>query len=379
MDALKKILQALQSYYDKILLGALLAGLAGVLVVQSCNMKKVNDEIDILVQTKGLPTGEIAPLEEEKLRVRLDVDQANLWQPIQRVERIGDFQLDGVSISLRSYLRTYGESGLFDPALYVYSSHDPRNLVNNHTVQNPFTGLNEQAARKGEPRVTPGDPTEQQPPTQELIPIKHVRVVKAVTKNLPLLLMQITIADENDKATWIAQANLETDGKRRSLFLRIGDVLELPGVKGSFKVVDMDRKLVKDQNDVPRESSTLTLRLGDDGPRYELQRRQYLPIGTVSFSLVALPPQSLGQAPFGIQAEQELPFPITMGTGAAARSAYYKITGQQGAELLAVATDQAGNKIGEEVYRIPRLTSEEWQKYRASATDAPAPESLPNP
>ena len=378
MDAIKRIGLTLLNYYDKIILGVLLAGLAAVMVQESWRIQQVNQQTMTYRGDLRLPKDDVKPLDETTLAVNLEVDDRTLWQPIFRVQRDENFQIGGISIALRSYLRKYGETSLFDPAIYVYSTNDRRDLVHYDTKINPYSRLPEGPGASTLP--TPKSVTETTSGSTETAPlVNYLRFYRVVQRVLPIELKRITPNDVNDKTTWSAQVNVESEGRIKSLFVNLGTEIEIGGTREKYKVVDMDYRMVNDANNVPREVSSITLRQDDGTPPIVLPRNRRVPMGSSSFRLVVLPPVSYLQKPYGINTTENQVFPISVGTGTSLRMEYYKVTGQLGPSQIQVRKcDQAGNPIGEQT-TVNRLQNTELTPYRGGPTTPNDPEVPPAP
>ncbi len=386
MDFLRKIAGMLATYYDKLVLGALLSGLAVVMVQQSCSMQQTIAEVVQARKPTDPPTGVLPPIDESQFQAQIQVNPEKLWRPIPRVVRDDPFNISKIAFALRSYLRDYGETSLFDPAVYVYSSHKQDMLVHYDTRINWVTGAHELDPTRVKPRTGDDDDNndDKQPadPSQPLASM--LRYGGFAQPSLRLVLRHVTVNNRNDKSTWLIQFDaLQETGGKRSVFKRLGDEVEIPGIQGTFKVRDVDYNERMDRNNIPQEFSSVTLQQGNEGERIVLPRNQTVAYGDPVYRIVILPPLQPRQRPSAIVARHDTPFLVSVQTLSGPRQEWYKIVGRDDREnvLQARRCNQAGQALDETVHSIRQFRREQLLRYRqpteTTPPDTPGMEPMP--
>lgn len=367
MEFLRKIGALIKSFYDKIILALLLAALAGVLLSQTIVMNGIQEEIAEIKEPKNPPTGPVEELDTAQFDIVLQVPKSRYWQPGPKVVLAENYQIETLSLSLRKFLRDQGEGSLLDPLVYVYSSHDRSSIVHYTTKVNPATSKPEN--RSGKATIVPGDDDDDDDdtPTSTGTPfIEYTRYLKSVQQPFPVMLRRITANDPNDKSTWLLQIDVwDKQGEKRSQFKRLGDSLEVEGYTDGFRIADVEYEVVKGNQGISRERSSVVLVDQATQERLTLNRNERIPIGTMEYELVLMPPVEMRQKARKITTEQDIVFSITLpGDGNGLETEYYKIVQAGENSLQAVRTNRSGQETNDTQFTINRFDPRAFREWK---------------
>ena len=370
MDVLKKIGNFLLGYYDKLVLGILLIWLAAVMIMQAGNMQATVEEL-AKAGPMSLSKNPLAELtaDDPQFNIKLTVNPDATWQPAYNssLDAYDARDLSQVSIELREFIAKHGEGALFDPPVYVYSSHDPKHLVHFHTGTNPFTSKVEGSAARPE---DDGDDTTVTNPEFAKTPqkpfITYVYVHSSKPELLPLELKTIQNAANLDKARWQFQVDVFQGGRKYARFPKIGELIE--GTE--WKVVDATNRGAE---------QSITIERGDE--RIVLPKGKSVSHGATLYTLAVLPPNARRQRTTLIESVPlNKPFAVTIvEDSGVARREYYKFTRAERSALIAVKTNEVGEQISDSSYEVVSLTQLIWNKYlqdqrAAAAAEATVPD-----
>lgn len=284
---LRKILDFLIKFADKIILGILLLILASVLMLQTEELKRTQSAVDKADEDlqRKLPTNKLDPIDESILYIETEIDRSLIWN------------------------ENYGEGTLIDPGNYVYAMDGSPYILHLTTRKNPFTGkpdLPGGSQGAGSAATTPalrngpaggsvdtdndGIPddiednaglnkndsrdalqdkdndgfdnleehvrkTNLADPTSRPRLATHLRFLKKVRAKLDVQLKKVNMNNEpDDKEKWDIEVKYKSGSRWKSSFLKINQMI--PSTK--YKIVDAVY-MEKVENKIPVEVSELTL------------------------------------------------------------------------------------------------------------------------
>ena len=195
-----------------------------------------NERIENVGQVEAGTKVAIPTFDGSIYELGVEIERNEHWNPLPSGSGAvyDDQDLIGLSASKKKLLNLLGEGTLFDPVLYVYSRHDPSNLMHMTTEINPFTGKPEKAKVVSVATMTE-DPTGEG--EGEVIPARYMVLFRETKGYFPYVVGAINDEDPINKNRWRIQFKL-VSRRPKSEFAKIGEYI--PGTRYLVEDIKVD-------------------------------------------------------------------------------------------------------------------------------------------
>ena len=368
MKALNRVLNFLNRYYDKVILGVVLLLISFVLLAQIRSLNKTRKEVQDADKDWNKSKKALAPVEISDIESGIDLTQSVLWE------------------------EAFGEGSLFDPGKYVFSGDGSPYLLHVSTIKNPYTGAiqpsaNSKASSAGSASakndsdldddsipdiiedkygLNKHDPNDAKldkdrdgfsnreefthktdigDPESRPKLINRLRFLKKSRTPLEITLKKVNMNNQpEDKKSWDIMINYKSHNRWKSDFLKIGDLIP----EHRYRIIDAEYHEVIREN-IPVEQSKIIIEKGDEAP-ITLHRNRPGFSGEIVYELLYL----FTSKPLKITTKLDKEFPLEDLKG---QKELYRLVEDQEDELIVESIET------EERFEVSRVTSSDKKLY----------------